>query len=84
VNISFYTLYGSYPNVFVTQQTTPILSNKTKVCFILDSYTYMHATCFGLYLGHPHTSQYTFLFYLPFYGFHIDKPEGGLSTDRNM
>jgi len=85
----------------------------------------MHATCFGLYLGHPHASQsfsstgttahcglwpvekypsifsylptilsiislpahasqYKFLFYLPFYGFHNDKPEGGLSTDRNM
>jgi len=57
VNISFYTLYGSHPDVFVTQQTTNIQSKTTQVYFILIVYPYMHATRLGLYLGHPLASQ---------------------------
>jgi len=44
--------------VSTTKQTTLIQPNTTQVYFNLVTYTYMLATCFGLYLGHPQARQY--------------------------
>jgi len=41
-----------------SKQTTHIQSKKTQVYFNSVSCTYMSATCFGLYLGHPQAHQY--------------------------
>ena len=51
-------LYGSHPIVFLIKQTALIQSNTIHVYFNSVGYTYMYATCFGLYTGHPQAFQY--------------------------
>ena len=51
-------LYGSHPVVIITKQTTHLQTNTIQVYFNCNGCTYMYATRFGLYLGHPQASQY--------------------------
>jgi hypothetical protein len=76
-------LHGNHRDVFVTKQTTLIQSNTTQIYFNSLVFSYMCATCFGLYLGHSQRPL-RFVLHLSLNGFRIDMPEYGLSVGRNM